>query len=91
MSEIAKDRLLAVGNRFSSYEQENATRGGHHGNNGSDPAPSQMADNCAVASAKHHVTASTVMPDLISQTQPSTQGGGKGAFWKKNSGKVPGR
>lgn len=25
MSEVAKDRLLAVGARFSSYEQENAT------------------------------------------------------------------
>ena len=68
MSEIAKDRLLAVGARFASYEHANKD------NNKSD----QSVDSGATHSNSQ-------------LSNNSSSGSGKMSFWKKNSGKVPGR
>ena len=83
MSEVAKDRLLAVGNRFSSYEQENATRVSNHAT-GSDTVSSLAT----VPNKQHVSSSSSTMPDPSVPTQSSSA---KVPFWKKNGGKVPGR
>ena len=63
MSDVAKDRLLAVGARFASYEHANA-----HTN----------------SELKCNLQTSSNIP-------PPDSHAGKMSFWKKNSGKVPGR
>ena len=68
MSEIAKDRLLAVGARFASYE---------HANN---PLKDTGSDQ--------HLDGGAMNPNAPTL---SSGGGSKMSFWKKNSGKVPGR
>ena len=68
MSEIAKDRLLAVGARFASYE---------HANKDTNKSDQNLDDGTLNSNA----------PILSS----SSLGSGKMSFWKKNSGKVPGR
>lgn len=60
MSEVAKDRLLAIGTRFASYEHQNATK-------------------LSEVDSKYR--------DQVAQNTQSA----KMSFWKKNSGKVPGR
>ena len=69
MSEIAKDRLLAVGARFASYE---------HANKDTNKSDQHLESGVASSNA----------PPLSRTSQGST---GKMSFWKKNSGKVPGR
>jgi len=76
MSEVAKDRLLAVGARFSSYEQENASRSNHTTPQGGDNIPTLTKGNTHIQSL-----------DSTSQSHST----GKMPFWKKNVGKVPGR
>lgn len=65
MSDIAKDRLLAVGARFASYEHANK-----------DTSNDQQLES------------GTMNPNAPTL---SSGGGSKMSFWKKNSGKVPGR
>jgi len=70
MSEVAKDRLLAVGARFANYE---------HANN-------------KAKSKQDNVDGSTSNTAAAAASGNTTGGGqGKMSFWKKNSGKVPGR
>lgn len=72
MSEIAKDRLCAVGARFSSYE---------HANN-------PLKDN----GTDQNLDGGALNPNAISSNQLVTSHTtNKMPFWKKNSGKVPGR
>ena len=74
MSEVAKDRLLAVGARFASYEHENATKRN----------PQQI----------NHESLHQNIYDTNQSQQDLTQqqsASGKVPFWKKTSGKVPGR
>ena len=68
MSEVAKDRLLAVGTRFSSYEHQNSTK---------NIPVSHVVDSHQIETSVHPLN--------------NQQVGGKMSFWKKNSGKVPGR
>lgn len=66
MSEIAKDRLLAVGARFASYEHANKDSNKSDLDSGTTNSNLQLSNN-------------------------TSSGSGKMSFWKKNSGKVPGR
>lgn len=68
MSEVAKDRLLAVGARFASYE--------HANNPLKDDGTDQFLDG------------GSMNPQAPTSEQST---GNKMSFWKKTSGKVPGR
>ena len=72
MSEVAKDRLLAVGARFASFE--------HANNPLKDNGTDQYLDRGSINANSNEVG-----------TQVQAAGGYKMSFWKKTSGKVPGR